>query len=178
MLAGLRESTEVESAGLIRNAPASNVPSPATLFTVVGRAVPSPSDASSADLQTVTGDTLRTLAVDMVAGRPLSSRDGPEAPRAAVISRAMARRVWPSRAESSGSDPRAAVGASIRLGLDPAASSITVVGVVADFRLNWYDPEPRSVIYLPDAQAPARQATVVIRTTPIRGRWLARCERS
>ena len=148
LLAGLRESTEVESAGLIRNAPASNVPSPATLFTVVGRAVTSPSDAPSADLQTVTGDTLRTLAVDMVAGRPLSSRDGPEAPRAAVISRAMARRIWP------GADPRTAVGASIRLGLDPAASVITVVGVVADVRLNWYDPEPRSVIYLPDAQAP------------------------
>ena len=71
----------------------------------------------------------------------------------------MARRVWP------GSDPRAAVGASIRLGLDPAAAAITVVGVVADVRLNWYDPEPRSVIYLPDAQTPARQTTVVIRTT-------------
>ena len=115
LLAGLRESTEVESAGLIRNAPASNVPSPATLFTVVGRAVPSPSDAPSADLQTVTGDTLRTLAVDMVAGRPLSSRDGPEAPRAAVISRAMARRVWPGlpRAESRAC-PEQRRGAAIR----------------------------------------------------------------
>jgi predicted permease len=159
LLAGLRESTAIESAGLIRNAPASNVPNPTTLFTVAGRALASPSDAPSADLQIVTGDTLRTLAVDTVAGRPLSSRDGPEAPRAAVISRAMARRLWP------GSDPRMAIGASIRLGLDPAAPAITVVGVVADFRLNWYDPEPRSVIYLPDAQAPARQTTVVIRTT-------------
>ena len=165
LLAGLRESTEVESAGLIRNAPASNVPSPATLFTVVGRAVPSPSDAPSADLQTVTGDTLRTLAVDMVAGRPLSSRDGPEAPRAAVISRAMARRVWPGVPTEWGrirAPPSARRSGSVSIRRHP---SITVVGVVADFRLNWYDPEPRSVIYLPDAQAPARQATVVIRTT-------------
>jgi putative ABC transport system permease protein len=159
LLAGLRESTAVESAGLIRNAPASNVPSPTILVAVIGRPSTSPSDALSADLQIVTGDTFRTLAVDIVAGRALSSRDGPDAPRVAVVSRAMARRVWP------GSDPRTAVGAVIKLGLDPAVPGITVVGVAADLRLNWYDPEPRSVIYLPDAQSPARQATVLIRTT-------------
>jgi putative ABC transport system permease protein len=35
---------------------------------------------------------------------------------------------------------------------------------VSDFTLNWYDPEMRPVIYLPDSQAPARTTSVVVRT--------------
>jgi predicted permease len=158
LLAELRGLPQVDSVALISNPPASNVSSPTTRFTITGRPVPSPADAPSADLQIVNGDTARTLALDIIAGRPLSFRDGADAPRTAIISGALARRVW------SGANPEKAVGASIRLGLDPGSAPITIVGVTSDIRLNWFDPEPRSVIYLPDGQAPARQATVLIRT--------------
>src|SRR5262249_7480872 len=62
-------------------------------------------------------------------------------------------RFWPDR------DP---VGTTIRLGADN--QPIRIVGVVSDFVLNWYDPQMRPVIFLPDAQSPARTTAVLVRT--------------
>ncbi len=155
MLAGLSVSPEIEAVALIRNAPASNVSSPMTAFVIGGRAAPAAGDAPRADLQVVSAGALRTLRVDVVAGRGLEHSDTASSARVAVISRAMARRLWPS------ADP---VGATLRLGLETDAPGVTIVGVVGDLRLNWYDAQPRSVIYVPHEQSSTRQMTVLART--------------
>jgi putative ABC transport system permease protein len=40
---------------------------------------------------------------------------------------------------------------------------ITVVGVVSDLKLNWYDPEPRPTIYRPHTQAVSRSMYLMVR---------------
>jgi predicted lysophospholipase L1 biosynthesis ABC-type transport system permease subunit len=72
-----------------------------------------------------------------------------------VISEAMAMRFWPA------ADP---VGSRLRLG-DSTTPWVTVVGVVTDLKLNWYDPEPRPTIIVPHAQAPSRQMRVMVRAS-------------
>jgi putative ABC transport system permease protein len=153
LLSGISGLPGVERAALIRNAPASNVPSPSALFTIDGRASLSVSDMPRADVQNLTPAAFEALGVPMVAGRGFRDGDRAGAPRVAIISGAMARRYWP------GGDP---LGASIRLA-DASTAPITVVGVADDFKLNWYDPQPRTVVYLPAAQAPARRMRAVVR---------------
>src|SRR5262249_51461089 len=99
---------------------------------------------------------LPLLGVRAIAGRQLGPSDGGSAPHVAVISRAMADRFWP------GGDPLHSV---LHIGLGPAAPAVTVVGVVADLQLNWYDADPRAVIYLPHAQGPARQMDALVRSS-------------
>jgi predicted lysophospholipase L1 biosynthesis ABC-type transport system permease subunit len=43
---------------------------------------------------------------------------------------------------------------------------VTVVGVVSDVKLNWYDPKPHPTIYLPCLQAPRASLTLLARMRP------------
>jgi putative ABC transport system permease protein len=145
----------VSHVGLIRNEPASNVSNPLTPFAIEGREPLALSDTPRADLQTMSSGGFEALHVRVVRGRLLSSSDTAAAPRVAVVSEAMARRFWPT------GDP---VGDRVRLG-DSAAPWTTIVGVVTDLRLNWYDPEPRPTITVPHTQVPSRQMRVMVRAT-------------
>jgi putative ABC transport system permease protein len=145
----------VSEVGLIRNEPASNVSNPLTTFTIEGRAPLALSDTPRADLQTMSWSGLNALRVRVLRGRALERSDTSVTPRVAVISDSMARRFWPT------GDP---VGTRLRLG-DSTAPWTTVVGVVTDLKLNWYDPEARPTIVVPHAQAPSRQMRVMVRAS-------------
>jgi predicted permease len=143
----------VERAALIRNAPASNVPNPVVAFQRDDAPAQQPSERPRVDVEVVSPAVFEALRLRVVSGRALADGDGADAARVAVVSQAAARRFWPDR------DP---VGAVVRF--DPDARPVRIVGVVSDFILNWYDPEMRPVMFLPDAQSPARTTTVVVRT--------------
>ena len=162
LLDRLRALPGVERVALIRNEPGSNVPNPIVTLQRDDVGTLQPSDLPRADVEVVSPAAFDTLGLDVVDGRALNDGDGADAARVAVVSHAAARRFWPDR------NP---IGTTIRLGTD--TRPIRVVGVVTDFILNWYDPEMRPVIFLPDAQSPARTASVLVRT---RGdpMWLAR----
>jgi putative ABC transport system permease protein len=153
LLDRLRALPEVESAALIRNEPASNVPNPSVSFQRDDAPALQPSEMPRADVEVVSAAVFETLRLDVLAGRALTDGDGADSPRVAVVSQAAARRFWPDRHP---------VGATIRLGTD--TQPVRVVGVVTDFVVNWYDPEMRPVIFLPDAQSPARTTSVIVRT--------------
>jgi putative ABC transport system permease protein len=145
----------VSNVGLIRNEPASNVSNPLTSFTIEGSTPLAPSDTPRADLQTMSPGGFETLRLRAIQGRTLASSDSSSAPRVAVISEAMARRFF------AATNP---LGVRVRLG-DSTAPWITIVGVVTDLKLNWYDPEARPTIVLPHSQAPSRQMRVMVRGT-------------
>jgi putative ABC transport system permease protein len=143
----------VEAAALVRNEPASNVPNAILPLRRLDAPPPSPSDAPRADVQTVSPAAFDVLRVATISGRRFLATDTAQAARVAIVSREAARRFWPDR------DP---LGTLVHLGADPAA--VRIVGVVADSKLNWYDVELRPVVYVPDAQAPARTVAVLVRT--------------
>jgi predicted permease len=144
----------VSGAALIRNEPASNVPSPLMPFVIDGRPPTTTGDPIRADLQVVSPQALAILHVTRRAGRGLLDSDDRGRPWVAVVSRSCAERFW------LGSDP---VGARIRVGTQSVWA--TVVGVVDDLKINWYDPAPRPTIFLPHGQSPSRAMAVIVRTS-------------
>jgi putative ABC transport system permease protein len=147
----------VQFAGVVTNPPASNVNSGRSLFTMEGQTVLRESEAPSADVQSVSADFFRSLRIPVLQGRSVSNQDGADSPRVAVISRTMAARFWPDRAP---------IGQRIKIG-PPAstASWTTIVGVVEDVKQNWWDGEPRPVIYRSYLQEPRRAMNLVVRTS-------------
>jgi len=142
----------VESASIGANLPASNVDSERIRFEITGRTSLRPEEMPSADLQVVSADFLRELQIPLLGGRFISESDGAESPRVIAISQTMARKFWPGGN---------AIGQSVKLGTDSLAAS--VVGVVADVKLNWFDPEARPTIYVPYTQRPKSSMRLLIR---------------
>ncbi len=104
------------------------------------------------------GDFFRTMGTPLLRGRFFSAGDGPDAPPAAIINNAMARRSWP------GHNP---VGRRFKLGPpDSGRPWYTVVGVVADMRRQGLEREPFPQMFVSLAQSPApRSVDLFIRAS-------------
>jgi putative ABC transport system permease protein len=153
LIARLDAIPQVERAAVIRNEPASNVPNALVPFLRVDAAPLPPGERPRIDVDVASPSAFDLLHLDVIAGRALADRDAAGSAPTAVITRTAARRFWPDR------DP---VGTTVHLGA--AAQVVTIVGVVSDFVLNWYDPDLRPVLFLPAAQAPPRTVAVLVRT--------------
>jgi len=84
----------------------------------------------------VAGDYFRALGVPLLAGRVFDTRDTGDAPLAALVNQALARRHWP------GEDP---IGKRLRFGPSPW---FTVVGVLGDVRQMSLDAESEPELFL------------------------------
>ena len=92
---------------------------------IEGASAGSPADQQFVLSATVSDDYFRALHIPIRRGRTFESTDRPDAPPVVVISETMARRYWP------GGD---ALGARIRMGPDPNAPLMEVIGIVGDVR--------------------------------------------
>jgi predicted permease len=110
--------------------------------------------ASSTLERRVTPGYLQMMGIQSVSGRTLSSSDARSTPRVAVINETMARRHW------AGADP---IGKRFKEVWRP--DWITVVGVVRDVKYDGPAGAVNEEIYLPFEQQPARDMSVVIRTS-------------
>lgn len=144
----------VLGAGMITNNPASNVPNPQAPFTIAARETQHAAETPVAERQTVNAESFSVLRIPLIEGRLLTSSDGANSPAVAVVSSALAERYWPQRS---------AIGQRIHFGSSDAPW-ITIVGVVANIQLNWFEAVPGAVVYLPYTQAPARSMKVLVRT--------------
>jgi putative ABC transport system permease protein len=101
-----------------------------------------PGEEVAVHMRRVSPGYCRTLGVPLEAGRELDERDGADAPRVAMLSRSLARRLWP------GQDP---IGKRIQRRANPP-TWLSVVGVVGDVRDTGLGAEPLATLYLPYAQ--------------------------
>jgi predicted permease len=105
----------------------------------------------------VSTDFFETLGTRLLRGRFFSSGDGPDAPRVAIVSEAMARRAWPGR------DP---VGRRFKFGPQDAERPwLTVVGVVGDMRRQGVEREAIPQVFESLAQNPPGSVDMFIRTS-------------
>ncbi len=106
----------------------------------------------------VSAGFFKALGTPLLRGRFFSTEDGPEAPRAAIINDAMARRSWP------GQDP---VGRRFRSGpRDADGAWYTVVGVVGDMRRQGLERAALPQIFVSLSQNPSpRNVDYFIRTS-------------
>jgi predicted permease len=104
----------------------------------------------------VSGDYFRTLRIPLRRGRVFDERDRADSPPVIVISESMARRFWPNGD---------AVGARLRMGPDPNATPMTVIGVVGDVRNDPARPDAEPMAYASSRQGPWNRPTFLIRAT-------------
>jgi putative ABC transport system permease protein len=116
-----------------------------------------PGERPSTDTYFVTPDYTRALAIPVLSGRALERTDTADAPLVALVSESMAREMWP------GED---ALGKRFRVEVDEGAPPPpwrTVVGIVSDVRQKALDAGPKPALYLPEAQFPNSDLTLVVR---------------
>jgi predicted permease len=89
-------------------------------------------------------------------GRTFDSRDGAATPLVAVVSREIARRLWPDEDPLGKMLPRLVAGG-------PEPQLLQVVGVVGDAMDGGYEVRPGETVYLPWAQNAVARMSVVVR---------------
>ncbi|HEX7051922.1 MAG TPA: ABC transporter permease [Longimicrobiales bacterium] len=124
---------------------------------IEGRTPVREGDLPNVRLVVVTPTYFRTIGIPVIRGRALSEEDR-ALPRLAVISETAAERFWPGEE---------VIGRRMHIGRHRAGDPWewwTIVGVVGDVRDSGADEPPQPMVYLPLAQRPVRELTVMIRT--------------
>jgi putative ABC transport system permease protein len=125
-------------------------------FTIEGRPDPGPKNMAGGGYSVACPIFFRTMGIPLVEGREFTDADTVNSANVVVMNEAMAHRYWPKGG---------ALGAHIKLGAFNVNSPwMTVVGIVADFRHDGLDAQPRPYFYRPFTQAGWPVMTVVIRT--------------
>jgi putative ABC transport system permease protein len=126
-----------------------------TQFDIEGRTFAESEDRSAYFVGATPG-LFGTLQTRVVAGREFSDADRAEAPAVAIVSRSLARRLFPDAT---------ALGRRLRI-LNPDASPEwrEIVGVVEDVRYSGLEDPGRNAIYTPFAQTPFLWAYVFVRS--------------
>lgn len=104
----------------------------------------------------ITPRYFETLGMRIVEGRAFDGRDGPEGARAVIVSRGLARSLWPDGS---------AVGQRLTIDYSTAGSyPHDVVGIVNDVRFGGPRQQPRLELYLAHAQRPYLVMNMAVRT--------------
>jgi predicted permease len=114
-------------------------------------------DHGMIDYQTVSPGYFAALRIPRVRGRVFDERDGPNAPLAALVNQAMVRKFFPDE------DP---IGR--RIVVDRGTSFLrrmTIVGVVADVRLDGLDQRAQPEVFAAMAQFPSEDTWIVARAS-------------
>ena len=98
----------------------------------------SPAPGRDALNRQITPDYLRTMGIRILQGRGIEDRDGPQAPKVAVISETMAQKFWPNEN---------ALGKRIKLG-PPSEPWITIVGISGDVKQMGLEAPTKAEIYV------------------------------
>lgn len=137
---------------------------PSTLYTemrigIEGRPAPTLNDpTASVPLDSVSDGYFRTLGIRVVSGRGFGDRDGPNATKVAVVNEEFVRRFFPRGENPIGHRILIAVGTSDQM-------PTSIVGVCSAIRRVGRAGEPLPQIFLPFAQSPSTEMTVLLRTT-------------
>ena len=154
LLEKVRARPEVRSAAMSLTLPLDKEVQSNGAFRIDGRPVDPQEKAMVADLRVVSPDYFRTLGIPVVTGREFGRGDGAQAAPVVVLNQAIARHRWP------GEDP---VGR--RVSFDDGRTWATVVGIVGDTLESGLDRPAGDGIYLPMAQNPLLQGTLIARTS-------------
>jgi putative ABC transport system permease protein len=154
-LEAFAELPGVERVAASVNLPASNVPNEEVFFEIDGRKPGTSAEVPRCDLQTVAGDFFDLFRVATLSGRVLLASDDADAPRVLVVSESWARR------HLGNEEP---LGRRVRFGRrDAEGPWSTIVGVVSDLKQNWFDPEPRPILYVSHLQNARNRLRLALR---------------
>jgi predicted permease len=161
----LREQPGVVRAGATDTIPFGNNQSASAILAEGYRAKPGESIVAPNEVR-VSDGYFEVMGARLVSGRFFTERDGPDAPRVAVIDERLARRFWPQQdavgrrlyEPSDGADPMAITDKTV---------FITVVGVIHEMKLRRLTDGDQLVgaYYLPLAQDPQDDVTFALKAS-------------
>lgn len=161
ILSQLASQPGVRSVGGVSRLPlAGSSRNPRRSITIEGKPAMAANDQPWTIDLTVTPGYFDAIGIPLLTGRQLSAQDTADSPRVAIISQTMARKYWADgdplgkrfRFESSATTPSASF------------EWITIAGVVGDVRNDDADEPPLPQVYLPHAQNPLREMSLLVRT--------------
>lgn len=157
VLARLASLPGVEAAGAVSAMPfiESNIDIRG-VFRVIGQPAPVAGEEPRASFNVATPGYFAALRIPLLRGRHLDARDGPDSPKVAVISDALAARYWRD------SDP---IGDRLALRFNGQPIEVEIVGVTGATRHEGLAEQPRTEVFLPHAQSPTGSMTLVARTS-------------
>jgi putative ABC transport system permease protein len=128
-----------------------------SLIYIEGRSLPERGKEPLADRRSATPGYFPALGIPLLKGRLFDAHDGPKAAPVALIDEVMAHAYWP------GADP---LGKRFNLNRpeEKTARWVTVIGVVRNVRHSGLRIDPRPQFYLPMAQSPRSEMSLVVRT--------------
>ncbi|MEP6819182.1 MAG: ABC transporter permease [bacterium] len=127
-------------------------------FETEGRPV-AKGDQPSADFFSISDDYFKTLGVTVLKGRAFNQFDGEKAPGVIIVNQTFAKKYFPNE------DP---IGKRIKPGISTGEKKPDwreIIGVVADVRNRNLSSELRPGYFVPQAQIPFNQMSLVVRTT-------------
>ncbi len=155
-LQAFSELSGVDGVAAAVNLPASNVPNEEVFFEIEGQKPATSAEIPRADLQTIAGDFFSVFRVGILRGRAILPSDDADASEVAVVSESWVHRYL-------GSDE--ALGRRVRFGRRaPEGPWRTIVGVVSDVKQNWFDPEPRPILYVSHLQNARPRMSLALRS--------------
>jgi putative ABC transport system permease protein len=123
---------------------------------IQGRPLPRAGQFPQIHYNVVSPEFFRTLRIPLLEGRAFSENDNFQAPKVAIVNRAMAQRFWHN------DDP---VGKRFTQGRpSDQAHLLTVIGVVGDSKIDALDEKDAPEFYIPFFQAANNYLTLAIRT--------------
>ena len=156
LLERVRNMPGVQSAGIISWLPMTPGNASTTL-TVVGRPEPAPGQEPAAAIRLVDPGYFAAMRIPLKRGRSLAPSDRIGSAPVAVISEAMAHKLWP------GEDP---IGQHVKVEWWHPTASVEIVGVVADSRHDGLDAEFAPTLFYPFAQESRQiRMSLVLRST-------------
>jgi putative ABC transport system permease protein len=126
-----------------------------TTVNVEGRSTP-PSQMPDVELRRAVFNYFGAMDIPLLRGRTFNATDSTGTPIVGIVNTALVAKVFP------GEDP---IGRRVRLGPDPAAAPITIIGIVGSLRHASLEEAPRPEMYLYYRQNAPVQPFVVIRAS-------------
>ena len=125
-----------------------------TQVAIEGRELP-PAALPEVEFRRAVAEYFQAMNIPVLRGRTFSSDDGPAAPGVCVINQTTASRLFPNE------DP---IGRRLRIGANPQAAWLTIIGVVGDVRHASLEELPKPEVYISGRQGPPSSPFVAVRT--------------
>jgi putative ABC transport system permease protein len=146
LLLRLSQLPGVEASGMTSTLPVTGN-NGSQAFLAEGYVPPKGANMNLANPSSVRGDYFRTMKIPLLRGRLFTEADTASAPLVAIVDRKLAQHFWPDQ------DP---IGKRLRIGTPELQTPwLTIVGEVADVRLNSPDTDPTEQMYEPVEQSSA-----------------------
>jgi predicted permease len=161
LLERLEATPGVERASMVRHLPLNSLFGGGATAEVVVPGFETPTDAGPLRFRFNIVETgyFETMGIRLVRGRDVQAGDGPNAQGVVLINQTMARRFWP------GADP---IGRHVVVAAGSGAASrrdCEIVGIVQDGKYLSLNESPEPYFYLPYAQQPWGEMTVIARVS-------------